>query len=354
MYQNKIIELSLLLNTEGFQKESAEVSSLLEKISFQEISEDQTLEELFGIKPKEKEKPAVDPDKNEKRIAELEKLNEAWSGVLENHILKTPQRASFLKYLGIVSNHLDDAAPLVSASAEEIETLLNSNALKIVTKSMNSPDNFDKIIKLSSERDLKIFICEKLSAEGKILRPDYKKAGFWSGLWSGLGTASKYLFPLASVLFAIGAWYRMFKEMEKLQVHLPKLGLTLMDSIFRPYKFKRLAESSKDDPEKTSLVADATNLSMYFVDEITSAIADSIDALKDIIFLIFNIASGGLTLVIDLGISAIIWFVHEWAADPALLGKFKDVILDMQYTVNKKVLSLSRKIMEFEMENLLA
>lgn len=243
--------------------------------------------------------------------------------------------AALSKYLNNASAYLKNASEgLMNATPEDIKNITDVIPLETLISKASQRKNF---LKYSADKDGDIIagLIDFCVNENLIARPNYKQANWWKHLKMIGGNSARYVLPFVSLIFAAINFYYCAVEFSKLMTEIPEAGLSWYEPL-QPGKLLQAAQNNQDDPDLLKKIVKATKTSKVFVDEFISLIANSIDGIKDIIFFLANLLTGGLTLAIDLGISFLIMCV-EWAAEGATLHLYDKVITFIREVAASKI-----------------
>ena len=143
--------------------------------------------------------------------------------------------------------------------------------------------------------------------------------------------------PIISFSFATKYILSGLNEYERLTSSSEQLGLDWKDTL-SPKVLSSFFQSNKEDLDKMVIFSTTANASKTFVDEVISAIANSIDFVKDSIFALLAIFSGGTSLLLDIGLSGLIFFI-EWLVE-------KNALADYELILKSIIIYSSNKYME--------
>lgn len=209
-----------------------------------------------------------------------------------------------------VANNLKETDPSTIEGAAEIVSKMGksaSNNLEILQK-YASLTTFKPII--SDSDQLKTaqmqWLKSLLGQEGAA-----KAIAETGGL---LGKGGGKMIPVIGFIFsgilAIKNIYYGFYEYQKLVSEASELGISWFDTLY-PNKLSHLVKQNSNEPDKLILLARITKTAKAFWDEAISAAANTLDAVKDFIFLFLEIGSMGLAIAGDIGISLVLWMIEE-------------------------------------------
>lgn len=273
--RHKILSLADFLIKSGLEKEASELLSLFDKEA--------------QVSP-----PTV----------------EAWYKVLGeiDSDYVDPAYQTVKRYLVAGSQQLKKAAEgLKDTSKEDMEKLLEQVPLEQIIRSASERENLIKYASNINDDPLEVAakFCKEQGFD--------KEAGL-------LGS----LIPFASLIFGVVNFYYCAIEFSKLMSEVPAAGLEWYEPLM-PNNLMDAAKKNQDAPDKLRILGKATKTSETFVDQFISLVANTIDGIKDIIFMVANFATGFLASVFDLGISFIIMLI-EWAVKGQALAVYKQVI----------------------------
>ena len=238
-----------------------------------------------------------------------------------NTVEPSPILDNISKFLNSAKYYLDKAAGgLQGATKEDIEILTNYLPPEKIVARANL--NRDSLLKISSSQDPYWETAELLHKAGLIQRPDYKKANWWKSIATASGKTLIYVLPFVSLIMAIYNLYYCFIAYQRLVGEMPELGLNWADTL-QPEKINQLIEKNKENPFYLKNLTKAVKNIDLFIDEFISSIANTIDGIKDVIFMIANISV--VFLPIDLGLSFAIALI-EYGAENKALKPYKDLV----------------------------
>jgi len=165
-------------------------------------------------------------------------------------------------------------------------------------------------------------------------------------LWGGtkyLGSKGLKLIPVIGFVFSFGIALKNFiygfTTFAKLVKDSQQIELNWIEVLF-PQKLTEKLIQFKAEPEKLKILAQLTKYSKEFSDEGISLVANSIDFVKDIIFLFIDVGSFGWLTVGDVSLSFIL-MVIESITESNLLWQFDAIINRIVLTANIKIKELS-------------
>lgn len=285
-HQDKILKLADYLDNLGLEKEALELLALLEKSAV--------------LKP-----PAIDD----------------WYKVIEevdSPYVDTAYQA-VRRYLSGASGHLTEANKgLQGARPEDIKAITDNIPLEQLVSQATKRNNLVKYAAVTSEDVALVKAAEFCVSQGWIERPNYKRANWWKYVKMIGGATLKYVVPFVSLLFAIINFYYCAVELSKLMSEAPDVGMAWHEPVFNPGKTLQKAQENLEDPKTLRKLAKVNKTGKTFADEAISMVANGIDGVKDIIFLIVDIVSAGTSIWLDLGISFVIMII-EWLIEGAVL-----------------------------------
>lgn len=304
-HEHKILKLADYLDDLGLEKEASELLDMLQKEAL--------------VKP-----PAIDD----------------WYKVIEEvdapYVDTAYQAVS--RYLNSAAGHLNKANEgLAGATPEDIKQITDNIPLEELVAQATKRNNLVKYASIENGDPL-IKAAEFCVASGWIERPNYKKAGWWKYVKLIGGTTLKYVVPFISLIFAIFNFYYCAIELSKLASEAPDAGLAWWEPIFNPSKTLEKIKQNIEDPNNLQKLAKVNKTGKTFADEAISLLANGIDGVKDIIFFLANIASGGLAIAIDLGISIVIMII-EWLVEGAVLPLYDKATELIRNTAAEKIRS---------------
>ena len=235
---------------------------------------------------------------------------ESWYKVLEEIDSEyiDPAYSSLKRYLTTGSNHLNKAAAgLQGVSKEEVERIIQQVPLEQIIRLASKKEN---LVKYSSESGA-IKFCED------------------NGFTKDAGLLGNII-PLASLVFGVVNFYYCSIEFSKLMSEVPEAGLQWYEPLM-PKNLMQAAQTNKEAPDKLRTLGKATKTSEIFVEQFISLVSNTIDGIKDLIFIIANVATGFLSVAFDLGISLIIMLIESAVKGEALsiYKKVKSYIRDL-------------------------
>jgi hypothetical protein len=258
-----------------------------------------------------------------------------WYSVIETVDSEYTSDSPLYRYLTGAAKHLDKAnSGLSGATVDDIKAITDTVPLESLMTSAFKKHNLVKYANIKNE-DAMIKSAEFCISEGLIERPNYKTANWWKYTKMIGGGSAKYLLPFVSLVFAVINFYYVAIEYSKLMSELPEAGLAWYEPLM-PGKLLEAAQESKDEPDLLKKIAKATKTSKVFVDELISLTANSIDGLKDIIFLVLDLLTAGTSIAIDLGISFLIMCI-EWAIEGIVLPYYDKGITFIRTTATDKI-----------------
>lgn len=235
------------------------------------------------------------------KLAENQDLMK-WQQLLEKINAPIPQQIFGQLLSGIVDSSrtmLDSAQQLVDLGDQEIQNLLQSAKQHPELKAALSGDKFIK--------------------NAQVLN-----------FLKNLGGKALKLIPLMSFVIALKNFLYGVREFAYLLIGDKNLGLEWYD-IFIPQKISSFIDQNENNCEKLSEIVDVIKSMKIFIDETVSLIVNSIDGVKDLIFLVINFGTGFITFGIDIGISIVLaiidFFVDKTAKENynLLLSKIEKI-----------------------------
>ena len=260
-----------------------------------------------------------------------------WYQVLEE--IKSPYidpaYQTLSKYLKSASSYLKESAKgLADATVEDIKNITDNIPIEELISKASQRDSLLKYASEFSSNSLEK-VAEFCIKEKWIERPNYKRANWWKYVKTLSGASARFLLPFVSLIFAAINFYYCAVEFSKLMTDIPEAGLSWYEPL-QPKRLLEAAEENQENPDLLQKLARAIKTSKIFVDELISLIANSIDGIKDIIFFFSNLASGGLTLPLDLGISFLIMCV-EWSIEGKALPLYDQALAYIKDTAIENI-----------------
>jgi hypothetical protein len=165
-------------------------------------------------------------------------------------------------------------------------------------------------------------------------------------LWGGtkfMGEKSLRILPVIGFIFSFMIALKNFvyglTAFSKLAADSSLIGLSWLEILF-PEKLNQKVQEFKNEPTKLVTLVNLTKYSKEFSDEGISFVANSIDFVKDIIFLFIDIGSFGWLTVGDISLSVIIMAL-EMLAESNTLVKFDSIITQIASIASGKIQQLS-------------
>lgn len=197
-------------------------------------------------------------------------------------------------------------------------------------------------------------VIEKFSRDFNSLNKTAQMS--WLNGVGRFGAGALKVIPIIGVVFsaalAIKNLYYGFVEYSKLSSLSSQIGLHWTDTLFADKIISKINEFS-DNPEQLIQTVKVCKSASIFVDEAISLAANSIDFIKDLLFLIVEAAGGIGSVVIppgwaamlaigsvDVGISFIIMII-EYYAESAAKEKYKVALGDIKSIAEKKIAVMS-------------
>ncbi len=133
-----------------------------------------------------------------------------------------------------------------------------------------------------------------------------------------VGALFSTLFAIKSIAYGIYEFAELIKQTTKINLEWYQA--------FDPKNFHRIAFEAKDDPNELKEITKAIKISNLVWDEAIASLTNTIDAVKDWIFLVLDFMSFGTSVWIDLGLSAI--FLAAELGGQTWIGTYYKEVLD--------------------------
>lgn len=292
-YRKKILKLANFLGRLGLTKEASEILSIIKNSS---LNKSEDIELWYGV---------------------LNEINAPYDDTFY---------ASAQTYLVSAANYMKKAKIELSGITEQdIKNIIDNIPIGKIISSASRKNNLYKV----GQNDPDAFkkISELCISNGWIERPNYKKANWWSNIKMVGGATVRYVIPFLGLLFALINLYYCSIELSKLFYGANDIGLEWYEPIFYPEKTFEITYKNLKNPEELDRIVGINKAARTFADELISLFANTIDGIKDIVFMIIDIMSGGGSIPLDLGISVFIMIV-EFFAEAKLLP-FYDKITNL-------------------------
>lgn len=233
-------------------------------------------------------------------------ITEEYTLVIEE-IMKPYEHVSINQKINFIrksiEKFLNNALPLANADKQVLEELIKNVPIDDIVKTAK---NHQQFIKLSNYDII-------------------KESSWWGFLRNKLSfKAFQYLFPFVSLIFAIVHFYYFFMEYARFINQTTKLNIKWQDAINPQYLINSV-ESNKSNPGVLLELVKLTKTNSIMITNLLSTILNYIDFIKDIVMLFVNIGSLGLSIMIDLGISAIILII-EMTANYTVESIYKEIL----------------------------
>jgi len=267
-------------------------------------------------------------------IAEVEKpLDPTGLDLAINYMVNGAfQLAKSAKKLeGVEPETIQEASGLVAQINKE--SSLNYDLAKIASLSENAP-----ISKEAQIQWLKQFLGPKATS-------------LLSQTTKGGAKIVPVVGALFSFIFAAKNIYYGYYQYQKLVSDASAVGLSAKDTL-SPKKLSQQISLSSENPNELTLLAKTTKTARAFWDEAISGAANSIDFVKDIIFLVLEFGSAGLAIIGDIGISIILMLI-EAGAESEVLGSYDGVLKYIKTLAEEGLRKLEPKkeYLQFEKED---
>lgn len=147
-----------------------------------------------------------------------------------------------------------------------------------------------------------------------------------------IGIIFSAMLAVKNLSYGLWAYSDLIKDCDE-------IGLTWIDTLY-PDRISQKITEFQGDPGKLIIATKTSKSAKVFVDEGISLVANSLDAVKDLLFLFVNFLSFGGSGFLDFGSSAII-AVMEWKAEEATLGKYDGLISKVKEIAENKIQQLT-------------
>lgn len=273
---NKLIQLALLLDSEGLTDEANAAYSLIS------LAED----------------------------SELDEWRTAWAHISQPIPDQFPGRV--MKFM------IDGVSGLISSG----EALRGADPEQLA-------DAGKAIQRMSQVMDFDSATLKKFSQVGS--NPEITKEA--SG-WAGITRAIPLVGPLFSGMFAIKNIYYGLKELGSVLGSAEQLGVPWYTAL-KAENLSMLADKYSEQPTEIVTVDKLAKSVQVFWDEMISLLINGIDFVKDCIFAIADIMSMGWSVWLDVGLS-FVFMAIEMAWESQALKPFKEVVSKIRETVGSK------------------
>lgn len=261
------------------------------------------------------------------------------SSLIEN-ILKF---SNYQEELGLWKNVINATNEQIPSNAINIINFTKQNYNKMLAE-------YNKFSQLSNE-ELKYAISLAISlpksnnenANDYIMKYADNNITKYSGFFSSLGNKALKIVPVIGFLFSfilalknfiygIDALYSLLSTADNIDLD-PRY-------IFNYNLISDKVNFYKNDPDKMIILARINNLNQVFYDELISLVANSIDFIKDVIFLILDTGSFGLMTLGDIGLSFLFMFI-EMSTENQILPEFDKIRNEILRISHIQIKSLS-------------
>lgn len=268
-------------------------------------------------------------------IAKLEKSNhlDAKNSIirLQKYSQATDELSKWQEVLNSLSEGYASGTEKAISNIKNSANLLMKEAEKLKTLDKESIEAaIDKVKKANFKIDEEMI--KKIASNPEIIEKDAQ-------LFNMLGKVAPAIGVIFSGMFALKNLAAGIYEVTNLINHKTNLNMSWAQ-VLNPDSFSYMANNNKDNPEKLKDISIATQISKQVWDEGISLIANSIDFVKDLLFIFINLGTGGLTMAVDIGLSIII-MIAEMSAEKVVLEDFQNVLNSISDIANAHIKSLT-------------
>jgi len=155
--------------------------------------------------------------------------------------------------------------------------------------------------------------------------------------YAGNISLTEKAFHFLTLLAVFKNIYYGFQEFKKIQKNASALNINWMDTL-QPVKMGHYSHKYANDPNRMLILVELLRNARTFLVETLSALINVIDGVKDIIMLFAAIPSMGLSLIVDFGISILLWLAVEEPLEAAMERHYDSLLSEARSTALDKLL----------------
>lgn len=273
----------------------------------------QELLDLISSLEKEGKIGAVSKAKDLLKIAQ-EYTKADWQSVITEVDTPYPDKVimGIVKYFKSAEENLQEADKELQGVDKETIQQATETVKKISSQVELNDENILKLSKLMYyESDSEIRKQAQLGWLGKTL-----KGGV--SMIPVVGAIFSTVLAIKSIAYGMYEFAELVKQTGKIELEWYEA--------FNPKNFHTAAFNAKDDPNELKDITKAIKIANMVWDEGIASLTNTIDAVKDWIFLVLDFMSAGFSIWIDLGLSAI--FLVAELGGQAWIGSYYNEVLD--------------------------
>ena len=177
-------------------------------------------------------------------------------------------------------------------------------------------------------------------------------------LLKNFGGKALKLIPLMSFFIALKNFLYGIRAFVYLTGYEQNLGLEWYD-IFVPQKMANFIDQNQNNPEKLAIISKMIKSMKVFIDEVVSMVANSVDGVKDLVFLVLEMATsgvaaatGGLTAWIPTGLFAIdisfsiVMMIIDNIVDSRQKGDYNELLERLEEIARRHIARLTSTLPE--------